>query len=211
MPTGFTRGGVDFDDIFDPYVEGSKPAATGLTYGGSDLVNRYAPISYGTKAANVGFTAGGSDVSNLWAAKGTAVYAKPLLSGFGDEYLMSSGQDHDSTCSITLTLKTDGTWEVTKTGIGSIGGVPLTGTWYAPAGAGVGSGCEVRFDVNGVVGAWQALSADRSVSASATATYPAAPYVEQSLSVVVNVRRTNGTGLVSETVVLTATAEAFAA
>lgn len=77
MPAGFRNAaGVDFDDVFDPYVEGTKPANCGLrTSDGFDLVNRYAPISYGSKAPDVGFrTSGGVDVSNLWAAKGTAVY-----------------------------------------------------------------------------------------------------------------------------------------
>ncbi|MGN0864362.1 MAG: hypothetical protein ACI4N1_13720 [Stenotrophomonas koreensis] len=65
---------MDFDDLFDPYVEGTKPPATGICVQGVDLNQRYAPLSYGTKRADVGRRTGGVDVSNLWAAKGTAVY-----------------------------------------------------------------------------------------------------------------------------------------
>lgn len=77
MAKGYRNSsGVDFDSLFDPYVQGTKPANCGLRdSGGSDLVNAYAPIAFGTKGPNVGFrTSGGSDVSNLWAAAGTAVY-----------------------------------------------------------------------------------------------------------------------------------------
>ena len=74
MATGYRSAGVDFDDLFDPYVEGTKPPATGICVQGVDLNQRYAPLSYGTKRADVGRRTGGVDVSNLWAAKGTAVY-----------------------------------------------------------------------------------------------------------------------------------------
>lgn len=79
MPSGFKSGGTDFDDLFDPYVEGQKPALTGYVTDGQDLRDRYAPIEYGSKRADVGFKAGGQDVSNLWAAKGTAVYIRYVL------------------------------------------------------------------------------------------------------------------------------------
>lgn len=73
--------GTDFDDMFDPYVQGTKPANTGFrTADGVDLANRYAPIAYGSKRADVGYrTSAGVDVSNLWAAKGTAVYFPSII------------------------------------------------------------------------------------------------------------------------------------
>lgn len=75
MAKGFTSGGVDFDDLFDPDVIGDGPAAPFLTSGGVSL--KYAALAYGTKRADVGFrNSSGVDVSNLWAAKGTAVYAE---------------------------------------------------------------------------------------------------------------------------------------
>lgn len=80
MPSGYRSGGVDFDDLFDPYVEGQKSVATGRRVAGVDLNQRYAPISYGTKRADVGYRVGGIDVSNLWAAKGTAQYLRSVSS-----------------------------------------------------------------------------------------------------------------------------------
>lgn len=74
MPSGYRSGGVDFDNLFDPYVQGAKSIATGRRAAGVDLNQRYAHISFGTKRANVGYRVGGVDVSNLWAAKGTAIY-----------------------------------------------------------------------------------------------------------------------------------------
>lgn len=77
MPAGYRNAaGVDFDSLFDPYVSGTKPAATGFRdSGGVDLNQRYAPIAVGTKGPNVGHrTSAGLDVSNLWAAHGTASY-----------------------------------------------------------------------------------------------------------------------------------------
>ncbi len=67
---------VDFDDLFDPYVQGLVPANTGYRdINNVDLAGRYAPLSYGAKRADVGYRlSNGVDVSNLWAAKGTAVY-----------------------------------------------------------------------------------------------------------------------------------------
>ena len=74
MGTGFRSSGADFDDLFDPFVQGTKPAPTGYRVAGVDLNQRYAPIMYGSKRADVGYRVGGVDVSALWAAKGTAKY-----------------------------------------------------------------------------------------------------------------------------------------
>jgi hypothetical protein len=77
MTTGFKNSsGVDFDALFDPYVQGTKPANTGFaTSDGVDLANRYAPLSYGSAVPATGFKiASGADVNTLWAAAGTAVY-----------------------------------------------------------------------------------------------------------------------------------------
>ncbi|WP_323162864.1 Hint domain-containing protein [Stenotrophomonas maltophilia] len=75
--------GWDFDDLFDPYVQGTKPAATGHRIGGVDLSERYAPIMYGSKRDNVNYRVGGMDVSHLWAAKGTAKYGGGSNPGTG--------------------------------------------------------------------------------------------------------------------------------
>ena len=106
MPSGFKSGGVDFDDLFDPYIEGTKPVFTGYTSAGQDLRDRYAPISYGTKRADVGFASSGQDVSNLWAAKGTAVYLRYLR----NESFSSVGGNLSA--SINIKIKSNGTIEL---------------------------------------------------------------------------------------------------
>lgn len=68
MPSGYASGGVDFDDLFDPYAEGPFAADCGSMLAGTDLSRRYAHIQYGSKRADVGHRINGMDVSNLWAA-----------------------------------------------------------------------------------------------------------------------------------------------
>lgn len=83
MTSGYRNSsGVDFDDVFDPYVQGTKPGATGYrTSDGVDLNQRYAPLSFGTAAAATGMRlSNGADVNTLWAAKGTASYYTPINS-----------------------------------------------------------------------------------------------------------------------------------
>lgn len=130
MATGFRKGTTDFDDIFDPYVEGTKPANTGYVVSGyGDLANRYAPLSYGTKAANVGYSKPGvGDLSNLWAAKGTASYGLPIN---GASYTDSVGR---GTASIQFLMTNSGTYQI----INHRGTVLASGYWL-PSGASVSS------------------------------------------------------------------------
>lgn len=90
MPAGYRNSaGIDFDDLFDPYEQGEKPAPTGYrTSDGADLCERYAPIAFGSKGPDVGYrNSAGVDLSNLWAAKGSgsgafsATASKSFLSG----------------------------------------------------------------------------------------------------------------------------------
>lgn len=128
--------GTDFDDLFDPYVQGSVPANTAFrTSDGTDLAGRYAPLSYGSKRADVNYrTSDGTDVSNLWAAKGTAAYVQAPPFG---AYSCDSGGTHNTYVSFTLKLYTDGTWSIvlaaTPGGVGGNGGFtdgsPLSGKW----------------------------------------------------------------------------------
>lgn len=119
MSTGFRNAsGTDFDDVFDPYVQGTKPAATGYrTSDGVDLNQRFAPLVYGTAAAATGFRlSSGADVNTLWAAKGTASYALPI-----DGTLYSQGVNIPSAGSgnATLTFAISGSgWLVTGSGAG---------------------------------------------------------------------------------------------
>lgn len=79
MPTGFKVDTKDLDDVFDPYVTGTKPALTTYKAGTQDLRDRYAPIVYGTAAPVTNFAInGGADLNTLFAAKGTAAYTLPI-------------------------------------------------------------------------------------------------------------------------------------
>lgn len=98
--------GTDFDDLFDPYVMGTKPANTGFrTADGVDLAHRYAPIEFGTKRADVGYRiTSGADVSNLWAAKGTSAYALPIDGQiFRISNVVPPGQQGSASCRFRLT------------------------------------------------------------------------------------------------------------
>lgn len=139
MPAGFRNGaGVDFDSLFDPYLQGTKPANTGYRDGtGSDLANRYAPIIFGTKGPDVGFrTSGGVDVSNLWAAIGTAVYLELVTSA--DVSTIGAA----TSASISVRVKTNGQIDF----IADFGG---TVVYHYPTGAGVGS--LYQFRISGTV------------------------------------------------------------
>jgi hypothetical protein len=114
MTTGFRNSAnVDFDDLFDPYVQGTKPAATGFqTSDGVDLRERYAPIAFGSKGPNVGYqTNAGVDVSNLWAAAGTAVYFPSALLA---QSISASGLARTAT--LTIAVRTNGNVVVNANG-----------------------------------------------------------------------------------------------
>lgn len=203
MATNYRNSaGTDFDDIFDPYVEGTKPADTGFrTSDGVDLAGRYAPLSYGSKAPNVNYrTSDGTDVTNLWAAKGTASYAGPRVPGFADNYSLARvGSGTSLTSTVTLTIKSDGTWAVTGN-VAGLEGSPASGNWHSNPAAGVGAGCRVRF--NG--GTWQTLDANRSVSVSATAKNPSVPNDSQTVDYLVEIQNLDGTSSVSDSTQLAA-------
>lgn len=135
MASGYRSGGVDFDDLFDPYVSGTKSIITGRRVNGVDLRDRYAPLSVGSKRANVGHRVGGVDVSNLWAAKGTAQYS---IAGLQGKVLSAVGSALTSGTSasavVSVSIRNDGTWSVS--GGNNLGNVPqsspTSGTWVRP-------------------------------------------------------------------------------
>jgi hypothetical protein len=136
MPSGYRKDGVDFDNIFDPYLQGTKPANTGMRVDGVDLVERYAPIVFGTKAPDVGYRVNGVDVSNLWAAIGTAVYLELVTS----EDVSAAGAA--TSAGISVRVKTNGEIEF----IADLGG---TVVYHYPTGVGVGS--LYQFRISGTV------------------------------------------------------------
>ena len=135
MPSGHTVNGLDLDDIFDLYVQGTMPGLTGYTVAGVDIRERYAPLAYGSQAAVTGKTvAGVGDLNTLFAKKGTASYSIPGLQGAffqaGDSALTNQ---QSVNASVSVTLKTDGTW--VASGGNSHGTIFVqNGTWL-PAGS----------------------------------------------------------------------------
>ncbi len=167
MASGFRKGATDLDDIFDPYVEGIKPAATGFkAAGGIDLNQRYAPLAYGTQAAATGITTGGIDLNTLWAAKGTARYVSdgglpPAIDAWRDISPPNGG-----TASASFEYKADGTVSWHEVPGGSFGGVWLTN--------GAGGNYDIRFDINsgsgfsGETGSWLRMDVPRGGGVSVT-------------------------------------------
>lgn len=148
MATGYSSeiAGVlrDFDDLFDPYVTGTPPAATGYDVLGVDLAGRYAPLIFGTQGPDVGYTiAGGADLATLWAAKGTASYVSPTA-GLPDEVYVFVGSSSAPVIAVSsFSLARNGTTSWTPSG---------SGAWYPSAPAGIGDGYDVEFIISGGAG-----------------------------------------------------------
>jgi hypothetical protein len=172
MSSGYRSGGIDLDDLFDPYVIGTPPAATGYRVAGVDLAGRYAPLVFGTQRANVGYRiAGGADVATLWAAKGTARYV-------------------DSNCGLPAFIEAQangtsgpltaaGSFSLLRNGTTSWSPPASSGAWYDFGTASIGDGYEVRFTqtatngagtLSATLGTWLQLSTGRTVSLSVTRT-----------------------------------------
>lgn len=172
----YKSNGVDFDDLFDPDVQGDGPTAPTFKNRGTPL--RYADIKYGSKRADVGYADAAGDLSNKWAAKGTAVYAHviadPGYPPVGSTYNIQ-GEPGTVHATAIITLKSDGTWRFLGSTSGSPG-VPRTGDWFDPAAAGVGADYQVRFvftatqddgaSITNDASSWISLSVDRDWSAT---------------------------------------------
>lgn len=158
MATGFKVGTKDLDDIFDPYVQGAKPAATGYTVGGVDLNQRYAPLEYGSQAAATGMKiAGGADLNTLWAAKGTAVYLSNVT---------SSGVGNPAFASIDVRVMNDGRIVFTANNGGTL-------NYHSPVTAGVGS--QYRFRIFGNVSGMRFGIGGASMTGKGGVSFTAAP------------------------------------
>ncbi|TAA26567.1 hypothetical protein [Pseudoxanthomonas winnipegensis] len=170
--------GTDLDDVFDPYVQGTKPGATAFrTSDGTDLNQRYAPLAYGSQAAATGFRlANGSDVNTLWAKKGTASYA---LGFNGKSYSATgarTGLHGGSTATVALTIRADGTWEAREIGTTGSGNVAGSGQWLVAGES--AAACQVRFEYTAQGnGSWHvtrtaegftSLGSDQNITAQAS-------------------------------------------
>lgn len=107
-----TVNGVPLDQIFDPYVTGTKAALTGYTVKiagvATDLRDLFAPIYLGTSAAATKYRVNNADLNTIFAKKGSVQYA---LGFNGQSYTSNRGR---SAASLTLNMKSDGTWSVVK-------------------------------------------------------------------------------------------------
>lgn len=168
MTSGFKTGTTDLDDVFAPYLTGTKPAATGLKVGNQDFRDRYAPLSQGTQAAPTGFKVVDADLNTIFAAKGTPNYT---LGFDGESYSAVTAR---TTASLTLDMLADGTWSISK----NQAAILASGTWlnygsaasdYAVkfAGGGFTAGAHTGY-ANGAPEV-SALTSVRSFSANAAA------------------------------------------
>lgn len=134
-----TSAGFDLDDVFDLYIQGTKPGPTGYRTGdGTDINQRYAPLAYGSQAADTGFRiSNGSDVKTLFAKKGTASYA---LGFNGGNYSVSSVRS----ARVELEINANGNWYIYAYSQ-SVQSTLATGTWL-PSGAAAGQ-YQVQFEV----------------------------------------------------------------
>jgi len=197
MPSGYANAaGMDFDDVFDPFVQGDKAAATGyFTNDGNDLNQRYAPLVYGVKAADVGYSDNaGSDVSNRFAAKGTAQYS---LAFNGKSYQSSrqalTNENTNITASVSVSILADGTWS-----IAAMTGLPTSGTWL-PAGRSVSeysvqiaTSGNSRATVSNSAPGYVAASGSAGATISATVRGQSLDVIDETISVTVYLRHTSG-------------------
>jgi len=196
--------GVEFDDLFDLYVEGPKPANTGFrTSDGVDLRERYAPIAFGSKGPNVNYRdSAGIDLSNKWAAKGTAVYKL----GFDSKrYNIPgvTGSPGNSRAAIRLVVNADGTWQVQRNTnfAASTWSTVDSGTWL-PSGVAAGSysGQFVHFFASGIgnsqvvtngASSYSVLSTTRIIEIAQLSTSAVPSSADGNISL--NMRRSSGT------------------
>ncbi len=198
--SGYFASGVNFDDLFDFYVQGGQAPACGFTTpDGRDLSARYAPLAVGQKRADVGFSGvQGYDVSNLWAAKGTATYSLGFNGGnYARSALALTNQQGTVAASVGLAINSDGTWVITSSSTREGGRTEASGTWL-PAGGNVGD-YEVQFGVATSQGgggsisnsapSYQNLGASRTVGISASARAASTENIDHSIHVVCYLRR----------------------
>lgn len=189
MPSGYRYLGVDWDDLFDPYVTGTPPAATGFRSLGVDTAGRYAPIAFGSLRADVLCRiVSTADVKTLWAAKGTATYVD---TNCGLPALIEA-QANGTSGPLTAT----GAFNLFRNGTTSWSPPSSSSAWYPTGGATIGDLYEVRFTqtatnsigtLTATLGTWLSLSATRSVSLAATRTVVGETRAER--TILVEIRR----------------------
>lgn len=106
--SNYKSNGVDFDNLFDLYLQGPFSALSNLKQGGADLNQRYANVSFGKQGPNTNYktAAGHADVATLWAQKGTATYLIPTPS-YNGQLIETTGT---GSLSAFIVINPDGTW-----------------------------------------------------------------------------------------------------
>lgn len=130
MTFKYNVNGVGLDQIFDPYVSGTKAITTKYTVNGVDLKDLFAPIYLGSSAAATNYKVNGADLNTLFAKKGTAKYSLPID---GNLYTADVGR---GTAALAITISSDGTYIVQQTGPTVV--TLDSGTWL-PSGQSVSS------------------------------------------------------------------------
>jgi hypothetical protein len=177
---------VPLDQIFDPYISGTKAAITGYTVKvagvNTDLKDLFAPRYLGSSAAVTNYRVNGADLNTIFAAKGTASYALPI-----DGNSFGANRTTRGTASLTWTMKSDGTYSVVR----DVGGglvVLASGTWLPSGGAVSGYKCTFSYSVNsaGTIGSGSnSVTNDAPTSASLSTTRN---FVNSSTSILVTDR-----------------------
>ena len=202
--SGYFSGSANFDDLFDPYIQGGQAPACGFsTPDGRDLSARYAPLSVGQKRADVGFSGvQGYDVSNLWAARGTATYSLPFNGiRFSAHAAAKTNSSGSATASIQIVLASDGNYTITSSIVGGGLGsntVVDQGRWL-PTGASA-AGYQVQFAADGLgsanfsasAGGFTSLTSSQSGSVSVSVPAASAEYRNAVANVYVRLVRAGG-------------------
>lgn len=138
---------VGLDQIFDPYISGTKAPLTNYTVkiGGvdTDLRDIFAPLYLGTTAPITNYRVKDADLNTFFAKKGTARYALPIdgstfnAQSFGT---VSSAMD----AHVLLSINASGSYSVTSVGNG-VASPAASGTWL-PSGQSA-SDYQVQFTV----------------------------------------------------------------
>ena len=189
MLTNYKVNGVDLDQIFDPYVSGTKPAATGYKVNGVDLRDIFAPRYLGTTAAITHYTVNGVDLNQIFAAKGSVVYSLPINGQtFISAVNITSGS---ASASIGFRIVSGNTWQVykynslTSTSVLASGAIPgssttvqftfgtyTVGVGFADAGGSTSNGAASAVAVSGNPDARYTTNTNTATSGSRDREYP---------------------------------------
>lgn len=203
----FTRGDVDFDDVFERDPAGISIPGYNDEF---DTPLLYASLEFGTKAPDVEYEHPDFphlDITNFWAAKGSVNYVNPgALPDFIED--VQVGGPPSVTASVNFFLLRNGTstWSPSLAG---------TNFWISPQGPVVGDDYDVRFTqtagnaqgtLTGVLGEWLRLNEARGMLLSKVQTSVGAVRARRTILVEIR-RRSDGVPLYSQSVVMEAEAD----